>query len=511
MTSGITRVREGNTGILYLQRPGGVREPFFPNCDLERTRELLLEFQELRDVDGRALKDGYWVDGLNWYPVMVSFLYWEFFYKIVQYEPLLRRLMDGEFQPEFVNEGGFSRVVELLRGGRQGVGIKNRLFYALVQFNNWRTVRRHPAELLFFRFSLKDFRSKEILTSLEELDVRYLEVVPPDKAALLTNLREGGRLYFYGGHRAKNRFRGVFDLAHSDRFLQRAFECAIAHVEGAISSYVREYERHSRHLARSDATVFYGFDDCNGYVFPVLYACKRLGIRTVGHQHGAYVRRHAGYVMEGIDPATYSWFETLIVWGLYWKDHLLKISDVHDVETIVVGCNRLARSYPAVEPSERKPSRILIPYEHVGSTRKVGEYMVALMDLGYRVFFKPRPDEPLEMQLEGYTLPTGYADRLVIAEEVDDELMEQVDIVAGTMTTLIYELLPYGKIVWIFDTEYKHLEDLVEDGLAHKVRLEDLAALGPSFFRPTHVDAASFFNPASPRAIIVRHVLMRSA
>lgn len=65
-----------------------------------------------------------------------------------------------------------------------------------------------------------------------------------------------------------------------------------------------------------------------------------------------------------------------------------------------------------------------------------------------------------------------------------------------------------GKIVWIFDTEHKHL---VEDGLAHKVRLEDLAALGPSFFRPTHIDAAPFFNPASLRAIIAKHVLMRSA
>lgn len=133
------------------------------------------------------------------------------------------------------------------------------------------------------------------------------------------------------------------------------------------------------------------------------------------------------------------------------------------------------------------------------------------MDLGYRVFFKPRPEEPIELQLEAYCLPEEHARRLVIAHDVDDALMEQVDIVAGTMTTLLYELLPYGKVVWIFDTEHKHLEDLVEDGLAHKVRLEDLAALGPSFFRPTHVDAASFFNPASLRAIIARHVLMRSA
>jgi len=508
MKADAVRVREGNTGLLSLTGADGTTETFVPDCDLEHTRELLLEFQELRDSEGRALKDGYWVGGVNWYPAMVSFLYWHLFYRYVQYAPVMRGLMDGELQLEFENEGSLSRMVALIRAERSREGLRGWLFHALVRLNNKITLWRHPAEMLFFRFAEDDFRSQELRTTLDGLRVRYVEVVPPSRAPLLRNLREGGRYYFYGDRRAPNRFDRTFDLNHLDPYRRRMFEAAIVHVEETISSYVREYERHSRVLKKCGATVFYGFDDCNGYVFPILYACQRRGIRTVGHQHGAYVRRHAGYVMEGVDPESYAWFEKLVVWGPYWREHLLKISAVHNPDAVVIGCNRIPRTYPEVKLSKRVPSGILIPYEQVGNTEKVGEYISALMDLGYRILFKPRPDEPLQMQLESYCLPETYCDRLVIVEEVDDAVMEQVDIVAGMMTTLIYELLPYGKIVWIFDTEYRHLEDLVEDGLAHKVRLEDLSNLGPNFFRPTRVDAAWLFNPAPLSEVIRTHVLM---
>jgi len=510
MTPDVVRIREGNTGILHLRRPDGSSETFFPDCDLDRTRALLLEFQELRDFEGRALRDSYWVDGLNWYPSTVSFLYWHLFYRSVQYAPLLEAVLDGRMEPEFDDSGGFARVVELLRGAVESEGPKARIFHALIALNNRRTLRRHPAEMLFFRFAEDDFRSQELRATLDELGVRYVEVVPPGRGALLRNLRHGGRYYFYGGRRAPNRFTRKFDLSRVGAHKTRVFEAAVRYVEETISSYVREYQRHCRALGRTDARVFYGFDDANGYVFPILLACRRRGIRTVAHQHGAYVRRHAAYIMEGIERESFTWFEKLIVWGEYWREHLLSVSQIHDPEAVVVGSNRMTRSYPPVRPPRTPPSGILIPYEFAANTQKVGRFIVAFMDLGYTVYFKPRPDEPLDLQLEGYCLSEEHARKLVVVDKVDDALMEQVDIVAGTMTTLVYELLPYGKIVWILDTEYKHLEDLVEEGLAHKVRLGDLPSLGPEYFRPTEVDAARFFNPLPLRETIARHVLEKS-
>lgn len=56
--------------------------------------------------------------------------------------------------------------------------------------------------------------------------------------------------------------------------------------------------------------------------------------------------------------------------------------------------------------------------------------------------------------------------------------ISKIDIVAGTMTTLVYKLLPAGKIIWYLDTPYRHLQDLVQEGLAHLIRLKDIQAPG---------------------------------
>lgn len=60
--------------------------------------------------------------------------------------------------------------------------------------------------------------------------------------------------------------------------------------------------------------------------------------------------------------------------------------------------------------------------------------------------------------------------------------MNGVDIVAGTSTTLLYQLLPYGRPTWIFDTDYSYADDLVEQGPAHLVRYEDLNTLDDGYF-----------------------------
>jgi len=270
---------------------------------------------------------------------------------------------------------------------------------------------------------------------------------------------------------------------------------------------LKEYKIHLRRLQKTRLKTFYGFDDCNGYVFPLLYACQESGIKTVGHQHGAYVKRHAGYVMDGIEKSSYRWFDTLVVWGEYWKEQLLRISNVYQSEMIVTGSNKISWRYDLKDGSRRGRKSILIPYEFLTNTFKVGQYMAAFIDLGYSVFFKPRSDERLEDQLEAYCLSQEHLSKVTIVTKLDGEFMKGIDIVAGTMTTLIFELLPFNKIVWILETEYRHLEDLVESGLAHKVRYQDLGALDDHYFVPTKVDDEYLFCREPLRETLERRVL----
>lgn len=502
------RVREGGTGILYLNG-SPVQERFIPNYDLENTRELLQAFQELKDSRGVSLKDNYWCQGDNWFPSMVSYLYWHAFFPYVKYKPLVDAFIDGHVEFEFDNQGAFYHLLMLVTGKRDSNAIKTAIFRSLVRLNNALAAARSNANLMFFRFELNDFRSVEIRRTLDELGGNYLEVVPPGRIVnLLGYLVRRRPYYYYGGVSAGNCFNRRYDFTGLDRCLATLFARVVENLEFTVSGYVKETRKHSRRLKRTNIKTLYGFDDSNGYIFPLLYACHRRNIKTVGHQHGAYVRRHAGYVMEGIAKEDFRWFDQIIVWGRYWKDHLMKISSVYEPSTLLVGANRNTLNYS--NDGERSYSRqrgVLIPYEFTTNTYKVGRYMERLIELGYRVYFKPRSDEALEDQLEAYCLAPEVRQRLAIVEKIDARVMRDIDVVAGTMTTLVYELLPFRKATWIFDVEYKHLEDLVEQGLAYKVRYEDLATLDQRYFTAAEIDVDYMFDPESLHETLAKHVL----
>lgn len=504
----IYRAREGNTGILYLTDAEGKENRFIPDYDLDKARELLLEFQELKDARGKSIKDNYWREGYNWFPTTVSYLYWHVFFVYVKYKPLVDQALDKKIGFQFENKADLYRVVAVLEGEETGNKIKMMMFRTLVRLNNWLVVRLFPVELLFFRFSMDDFRSVEIRKTLDELGAAYIQVVPPGRLVdIVSNILRMMPYYYYGGISSRKTVDHQYDFNGLDKYKKHLFERAAHQVDRMISAYVKEYKIHLRRLENTRLKIWYGFDDSNGYIFPLLYACQQRGIKTIGHQHGAYVRRHASYVMEGIEKGSYKWFDKVIVWGDYWKDHLLKISSVYSPDMLVVGSNKVKWGYGSGQVSHSMARNILLPYEFATNTFRVGKYVAKLIDLGYIIFFKPRKDERLEDQLAAYCLSPEHLAKLHIVEEIDTEFMKTIDIIAGTMTTLVYELMPYNKIIWVFDTEYRHLEDLVEEGYAHKIKYEDLEELDERYFVRTKVNASYFFSPETLYETLSKHLL----
>ena len=473
----MTHVREGLTGILSLTAEGRT-ETFVPNYDQDRARELLLEFQELADDSGCLLKNNYHAEGFNWYPSMVSWLYWYVFFPFIKYEPLLVEWLDGKRQFSWQGSGQFRTLLDVFDKSPVRQSPATRLHGFLLRWNNRMVVRGSSADLLFFRFAESDFRTAEIRKALDSLRVNYLDVSPaPRIRRMVEGLLKGERNYYYShppGMNRGNRFGRRYRLEYLKPAKRSLFTAAIRAVELSITSFLVEYRDHEKALSHCTAKTFYGLDDINGYFFPVLYACRSRGMKTIGHQHGAYVRRHAGYMMEGIDAADFRWFDRVIVWGEYWKEKMERTSKAYPPDFFVVGCNKLTSMPETVEALERKTQTILIPYEFLGNTDGVGKYMQRFIDLGYRVAFKPRPDDDLNEQLDAYHLPASYREKLEIIPKLNTAALAEIDIIAGTMTTLIYEMLPCNKIVWILETEFRHLFDLVDEGIAHLIRLDDL-------------------------------------
>lgn len=517
------RVQEGPTGILRLAAPCSPPETYLPNCDMDEAIELLKEFQVLKGSDtGTLLRDNYHCEGFDWYPTMVSQLFWYVFLPWVKYAPLAADAICG--RKKFIFEGpgnfhGLMLTLDLASGRGPRVSWKLHIHEWLWKLSNELLVRRKKCDVVFFRFAAKDFRSKDILQALNNLGISYIPAVPSHSIwTAVANILRRGPDYFFAQPPPTwrgNRFRRSYDLAGLPDDKRTLFAAAINLVERTLTTCVADMRLHRRWLRRCGARVFYGFDDVNTYLFPLLYAARSLGLFTLGHQHGAYVKRHAGYTMPGLPDRSFVWFDRVLVWGSYWRDKMMRDAPVHPPEIWVLGSNKLKLPYTPSrgQASSAAPSNILIPYEFLADTATIGKFIQRFVETGYTVWFRPRPDEPVNTQLDAYVLPEETRGKLRLAQgPLNDELLSKIDIVAGTMTTMIYELLPAGKIVWYLDTPYRHLFDLVDERLAHRIRIEDIQPSGDmptDTIRPTQFSRTELFGTQSLEETLHHHLLKK--
>ncbi|EPR39795.1 hypothetical protein dsx2_0369 [Desulfovibrio sp. X2] len=502
-------VTEGTSGILELRGLRG-REQYFPDNDLEAALEHLFAFYELRAANGKKLRDNYRHLGFNWLSSRVNFLFWRCMFRFVQYGPLLERLARRRERPWITNRLNFGRLWDLMHPGfSPAKGRRQAAFAARVEEHNRAVSAEQSGGVLFYRYGPSDFRTREMLSVFEEKKAPFVFNYSPS-AKLLD--KAGGQphpVYFL--HRTipgEPVFKNEYDLSAFPPLTRAFYAAAVRSIEETMSSGVREFERHKENLARLKPDVYFGIDDANE-VYPILFACKELGIPSVGYQLGMYARRQAGYVIEGWEPGEYQWFDNVIVWGRYWEEVIRRHSRVYPEGFFLQGANKHSYSYERLESPDFSQKNVLVPYEFWGNTRLIGRYIQKLMDLGYTIFFKFKPDERPLRQLDSYCLPPEYRQRIVQVFDITDELMARINIVAGAMTTLLFDLLPYGKETWVFETEFRLLDDMIEDGFARRVRLEELDDIVPPERADRHMDYGRLFNDTPLAEVLARHVLSR--
>ncbi|MEO8204788.1 MAG: hypothetical protein ABI615_01315 [Chthoniobacterales bacterium] len=506
------RVHEGSSGILSLRDEKGAKSQFIPNYDMDEAISLLIEFQQISEAlhPDKLLKDNYRSNNRNWYPTMVSYLFWYFFFPFVKYRPLIEQIRENKISCHCENAGTFSALLHNLNIPQHAT-FKAKLHNAFLHLSNRLTaLRKRNAEVVFYRFSRIDFRTVEIRAALKKMGVEVLNVGPPPSFTdILKNIFSYQPELFFGSLPSGNAFQHNYDLKAVESWKHQLFTAAIRYMETTITALQNEYKCHLNTLRPLKAHTFYGLDDINAHFFPIFFACRDHGMYTVGHQHGAYVKRHAGYIMNGINPEDFEWYDRVIVWGNYWKEKIQRDAPAHPKDRFVVGSNKFSNRHISPLSPQLPPKTILIPYEFLANTAQIGRYICAFQKNGYRVFFKPRSDEALEDQLSAYCLPAENRAALEIMTNIDSSAMAQIDIVAGSMTTLIYELLPYGKIIWYLETEYRHLEDLVEEGLAHSISLEEINSIPSKKFTSTIITAEEFFIDETMESTLHKHVILR--
>lgn len=465
-------VKEGDTGVLELTDQDGNTEIYQPDCDLDKTQKLLYEFYELKTKNGTKVKDTFQVNGIDWFPNSVSLLYWQYFFQVVKYRSLIDKYLAGEIQFSQIKPGRFNNLVGMLMpnyGKQQNIKkLLKPLYHWIINLRNQFVVKK-SGDLIFFRYGIDDFRTDELLSKLKErFSVLQVTWVPVKK---LLNYFFDKSVYFSSS--AVPCAKSSVKLRDDGDFI---FQSALRYAQFVINTQIATFKSHRDVFKHLDYQLFFGLDDAN-IVYPFIYAAQESGIKTLGIQHGIYARRHEAYIMQGIDR--YKWYDNVLVWGKYWNDNVLRHSKLFSNSFHVLASNKHSYDY-SFFPKQGRKRTIMIPYEFLADSISVGEYIKTFIEKGYVIYFKPRLDRTLADQLHAYYLDK-YEKDVKVVKKITPEIMAEMDVVAGTQTTLLFDLLPYNKPIWILETPFRLMYDMVEDKFARLITKDDMQRIDEIF------------------------------
>jgi len=327
--------------------------------------------------------------------------------------------------------------------------------------------------------SKSDFRFAPVYNFLRKKRVNYLEIFHTllDKN-FLNNFVKRKRVAIY---------LEVFEYKNNIKKRRNNVEFNLSSFNGVEQIFVRNIlndyllwsqkslfliKKLTQILSRLKIKKLIAIDDPR-YTNELIIACRENNIETIGIQHGHFTKYSVGWMNYNIPPKYSVTFDKLYVWNSYWRQVLLDYSSQYNEDNIEIG--GILRKPKEFNLLKRKKVNslldlnILVLSEPLSNKEEVGKFIDDLIDNGVKIFLSLRPDNLIKDPLASYNLKNRNKVKLVY--KIDEELLNKVDLVAGTYSTFLNEILYYGKPVIVFDTSMKHGHRLIEDGLALLVKL----------------------------------------
>jgi hypothetical protein len=202
-------------------------------------------------------------------------------------------------------------------------------------------------------------------------------------------------------------------------------------------------------------------------------ACKRSGITTYGFQSGNISKHDVGLLYCGGPKESIIKPDVFFTETGYWRDELIRLGSFFSSDEIRVG-GSIKEEYQT-QAIERRPTKdavtILIPYEIAAPKEEVLAFIQKMLVYPeLKVVFKFRADRDLEEQASQYGLNDmkGNIELVTNFNEI-----ESFDVVAGSYSTLLYEMVGKGVPVAYLKTSLDYGEGLLVNGLAEPVSLDD--------------------------------------
>ncbi len=248
---------------------------------------------------------------------------------------------------------------------------------------------------------------------------------------------------------------------------ERVLRAVSLEVVGWCQASIARYRALRRVLRWQAARRAIVFDD-NRHNYELVAACRSLGLKVLGFQHGVFNGFHTGTMAYGFEGTRSHAFDLYGVWGPLFRERLLAASRLYDAGQVVV-CGPLRVPHQGPSPAGKAAQaaarpRVLLVSEPLARKKEVQSYLEVLERSGrFVLYVKLRPGED-PAGLRAYGLDPASVEILQTATVY--EAFERVDLALGTYSTVLYEAaLSLIPTVWL-RTSIAYGRELAEEGLA---------------------------------------------
>lgn len=214
----------------------------------------------------------------------------------------------------------------------------------------------------------------------------------------------------------------------------------------------------------------WSIDDYREHQLSLLIAGQKHLIPQYMFQHGRFNKHNN--IPDSIIPTKY------VVWNEYWRDKLLALSSKFNVNqnNIIIGGKPSQTKQESInEPTKDDIVNVLFPYEPVADSKIINQYITACANCpNVKVIMKLRNDMSINAQIKEAGIDNLIEQKLLKITTNIDDILPSVDIVLGSYSTMLYELAGLGKAIGVLSMPHTQADDLVEDGIAKYVEIENI-------------------------------------
>jgi hypothetical protein len=509
--------------VCRIVRDGSILEEHPISFDPQAALLLLREINALKDPAGTPIHARYYEAKTPLWAMLQEHLFWEYLQPFIKYQNIIEWLAAHPAEKVETAIPGLSVWHRLLiepTTPAPSEHLRHAFENAFLIVNAalvgaWSRLR--GAKFLLWSLNCVwdelwiDYRLKDVYAALWKEHISFIEGFPfPGFKLVVRRLFQGRRIALFAPNILRVLPTALKIAEHSDYDFQAVEKIPASFLRPLVQRFevmaanVRLHTHlFTRLLRLAGIPRVIGIDEHTSFA-ALICASRALGITTTGLQHGVFHKYSIGWTTPSIPRESTAGYDHILVWGEFWRELLTELSTTYASDQLVptgfIRPSTIKLKPRSCQPGS-DPFKILLPYEFLANPAEIADYVRAFHARGFKIYFKVRFDDSLEQQLR--CLPR---DCVHLVPELTQELIDSVNVCAGTSTTMMYELYYLGIPSWFIDTKHDSNIHMVEKGIAAKITLAMLRS--PDFDPRRHlisvVDPERIFSTGSIPASVVK-------